>query len=97
VIKHKARLVVRGFVQQEGVDFDDAFTPVVRMEFVHLLLALVAREGWRVHHIDVKFSFLDGDLKEEVFVHQLPRFVIPSKENKILYLRKALYALWQAP
>jgi hypothetical protein len=94
MIKHKTRLVVHGFIQQEGVDFDDAFMPVVRMEFIHLLLALVAQEGWRVHHIDVKSAFLNGDLKEEVFVHQLSQFIIPGKENKVLRLRKALYALW---
>jgi hypothetical protein len=62
VIKHKARLVARGFVQQEGVDFDDAFAPVARMESV-CLLALAAEEGWRVHHMDVKSAFLNGDLQ----------------------------------
>lgn len=97
VIKHKARLVARGFVQQEGVDFDDAFVPVARMESVRLLLALAAQEGWRVHHMDVKSAFLNGDLKEEVYVHQPPGFVIPGKENKVLRLRKALYGLRQAP
>nr|AAK26118.1 putative gag-pol polyprotein [Oryza sativa Japonica Group] len=97
VIKHKARLVARGFVQQEGVDFDDAFAPVARMESVRLLLALAAQEGWRVHHMDVKSAFLNGDLKKEVYAHQPPGFVIPSKENKVLRLRKALYGLWQAP
>ena len=69
VIKHKARLVARGFVQQDGVDFDDAFAPVARMESVRLLLALAAQEGWRVHHMDVKSAFLNDDLKEEVYVH----------------------------
>ena len=90
VVKHKARLVARGFVQQEGVDFDDAFAPVARMESVRLLLALAAQEGWRVHHMDVKSAFLNGDLKEEVYVHQPPGFAIPDKEGKVLHLRKAL-------
>jgi hypothetical protein len=97
VIKHKALLVAQGFVQQEGVDFDDAFAPVARMESVRLLLALAAQEGWRVHHMDVKSAFLNGDLKEEVYVHQPPGFAIPGKEGKVLRLRKALYGLWQAP
>jgi len=97
VIKHKERLVARGFVQQEGVDFDDAFAPVARMESVRLLLALAAQEGWRVHHMDVKSAFLNGDLKEEVYVHQPSGFVIPGKENKVLRLHKALYGLRQAP
>jgi hypothetical protein len=69
IIKHKARLVARGFLQQEGIDFDDTFAPVARMESVRLLLALAAKEGWRVHHMDVKSVFLNGDLKEEVYAH----------------------------
>src|SRR6185437_10981230 len=97
VVKHKSRLVARGFVQQEGVDFDDAFAPVARMESVRLLLALAAQEGWRVHHMDVKLAFLNGDLKEEVYVHKPPGFAIPGKEGKVLRLRKALYGLRQAP
>ena len=68
VTKHKARLMACGFVQQEGVDYDDAFAPVARMQSIRVLLALAAQEGWRVHHMDVKSSFLNGDLKEEVYV-----------------------------
>jgi hypothetical protein len=97
VIKHKACLVARGFVQQEGVDFDDAFVSATWMESVRILLALAAQEGWRVHHMDVKSAFLNGDLKEEVYIHQRPGFVILGKENKVLRLRKALYGLRQAP
>jgi hypothetical protein len=97
IVKHKARLVARGFLQQEGVDFDDAFAPVAQMESVRLILVLAAQEGWRVHHMDVNSAFLNGDLKEEVYVHQPPGFAIPGKEGKVLRLRKALYGLWQAP
>ncbi|KAM0853640.1 hypothetical protein ACQ4PT_050938 [Festuca glaucescens] len=82
IVKHKARLVARGFLQQEGVDFNDAFAPVARMESVRLLLALAAQEGWRVHHMDVKSAFLNGDLKEEVYVQQPPGFAIPGHEGK---------------
>ena len=67
------------------------------MESVCLLLTLAAQEGLHVHHMDVKSAFLNGDLKEEVYAHQVPRFVIPGKENKVLRLRKALYDLRQAP
>jgi hypothetical protein len=97
IIKQKARLVARGFLQREGIDFDDAFAPVARMESVRLLLALAAQEGWRVHHMDVKSAFLNSDLKEEVYVHQPPEFAIPDKEGKVLRLRKTLYGLRQAP
>jgi hypothetical protein len=97
VFKLKARLVARSFLQLEGIDFDDAFAPVARMESMRLLLALSAQEGWHVHHMDVKSAFLNSDLKEEVYEHQPPSFAIPSKEGKVLRLRKALYGLRQAP
>jgi hypothetical protein len=97
IVKHKARLVARGFVQREGIDFDDTFAPVARMESVRLLFALTAQEGWRVHHMDVKSAFLNGDLKEEVYMHQPPVFAIPGKEGKVLRLRKTLSGLRQAP
>jgi hypothetical protein len=96
IVKHKARLVARGFLQQEGIDFDDAFAPMARMEYVRLL-ALSAQQGWHVHHMDVKLAFLNDDLKEEVYVHQSLGFAIPGKEGKVLRLRKALYGLRQVP
>jgi len=96
VVKQKARLGARGFVQQEDVDFDNAFAPAALMEFVRLILALAAQEGWRIHHMDVKSAFLNGNLKE-VNVHKPSGFVIPSKEGKVLRLSKALYGLRQAP
>jgi hypothetical protein len=58
-----------------------------------VLLALAAQEGWTVHHMDVKSAFLNGDLKEEVYVKQPPGFVIPGEEGKVLRLHKALYGL----
>jgi hypothetical protein len=76
IVKHKARLVAHSFLQQEGIDFDDALAPVARMESVRLL-ALSAQEGWHVNHMDVKSAFLNGDLKEEVYVHQPPGFCDP--------------------
>jgi hypothetical protein len=93
IVKHKAHLVARGFLQREGIDFNDTFTPVAWMESVRLLFTLAAQEGWRVHHMDVKSAFLNSDLKEEVYVHQPPGFVIPGMEGKVLHLRKALYGL----
>nr|GEW89601.1 zinc finger, CCHC-type [Tanacetum cinerariifolium] len=70
VTKHKARLVAKGCVQQKGVDFEDAFASVARMESIRLILALAAKENWIVHHLDVKSAFLNGELKEEVYVTQ---------------------------
>ena len=96
VIKHKARLVARGFVQQEGIDYDDAFAPVARMESFRVV-ALAAQEGWRVHHMDVKSAFLNGDLKEEVYVQQPPDYAVAGEEGKVYSLHKALYGLRQTP
>jgi hypothetical protein len=84
-------------VQQQGVDFDEVFAPVARMESVRMLLAVAAQEGWFVHHMDVKSAFLNGDLQEEVYVQQPPGFVAEGHEGKVLKLNKALYGLRQAP
>ncbi|KAL8089889.1 hypothetical protein AgCh_039374 [Apium graveolens] len=65
VIKHKARLVARGYVQQQGIDYEEVFAPVTRMETVRLILALVAKYGWEVHHMDVKSTFLNREIQEE--------------------------------
>lgn len=97
ITKHKARLVAKGYVQRQGIDYDEVFTPVARLESVRLLLAYAASEGWAVHHMDVKSAFLNGELKEEVYVAQPPGFVVDGKEQKVLRLVKALYGLRQAP
>jgi hypothetical protein len=68
VVKHKMRLVARGFVQQEGIDYNDVFALVAHIESIRILLVLAAQEGWHVHHMDVKSAFLNGDLKEEVYM-----------------------------
>lgn len=70
--------------------------PVARLDSIQLLLALTARKGWKVHHIDVKFAFLNGELEEEVYVAQPLGFIIDGKEDKVLHLDKALYGLRQA-
>ena len=97
IVKHKAQLVARGFVQQEGIDFEEVFAPVARMESVRLVLALAAAKDWRVHHLDVKSAFLNGELMETVFVKQAPGLTKKGAEHKVLRLRNALYGLRQAP
>lgn len=97
ITKHKARLVAKGYVQRQGIDYDEVFAPVARLESVRLLLALAASEGWPVHHMDVKSAFLNGELREEVYVAQPPGFVVAGEEQKVLRLVKALYGLRQAP
>ena len=97
IVKHKACLVVQGFVQHEGIDFEEVFAPVARMESVRLLLALAATKDWRVHHLDIKSAFLNGELAETIFVRQPLGFVVKGAEHRVLRLRKALYGLRQAP
>lgn len=95
--KHKARLVAKGYVQQKGVDFEDAFAPVARIETIRLLIAFAVTRGWEIHHLDVKMAFLNGDLNEEVYVNQPEGFEKKGKENRVYRLYNALYGLCQAP
>ena len=93
IIKHKARLIARGFVQHKGINFEEVFAPVACMESVHLLLALAATKDWHVHHLDVELAFLNGELVETIFVRQPPVFAVKGAEHRVLRLRKALYGL----
>ncbi|KAG7583121.1 GAG-pre-integrase domain [Arabidopsis suecica] len=95
--KHKARLVAKGYVQQYGVDFEEVFAPVARIETIRLLIDLAASHGWEIHHLDVKTAFLHGELKETVFVSQPEGFEKKGSEAKVYKLNKALYGLRQAP
>ena len=70
---------------------------MARLETIRLLLALAAKKGWKVHHLDVKSAFLNGELQEEVYVSQPDGFVITGKEHMVYRLNKALYGLRQAP
>ncbi|KAG7564160.1 Integrase catalytic core [Arabidopsis suecica] len=97
ISKHKARLVAKGYVQRHGIDFEDVFAPVARIETICLLISLAASSGWEIHHLDVKTAFLHGELKEIVYVMQPEGFVVKGQEDKIYKLNKALYGLRQAP
>lgn len=95
--KHKARLVVKGYSQQSGIDFNETYAPVVRMETIRSVLALAAQFKLSVYQLDVKSAFLNGELEEEVYVEQPQGYVIEGKEDKVYRLQKALYGLKQAP
>ena len=81
IIKYKARVDVKGYVQKQGIDFDEVFTPVARIETIRLIIALAASKGWEIHHIDVKTAFLHGHLREEVFVTQPEGFEVAGEEH----------------
>ena len=95
--KYKARLVVKGYAQIFGVDFSETFAPVARLDTIRLLLAVAAQKGQKVFQLDVKSAFLNGFLKEEIFVEQPDGFVVQGQEDKVYVLKKALYGLKQAP
>jgi len=97
ISKHKSRLVAKGYIQRHGVDFDEVFAPVARIETIRFIIALAASNGWEIHHLDVKTAFLHGDLKEDVYVNQPEGFEIKGSEGKVYKLHKALYGLRQAP
>ena len=93
VVKHRARMVAKGYVQEKGIDFKEVFAPVARLETIRLILELTTKENWLVHHLDVKSAFLHGDLKEEVYISQPTRFLVKGKEIMVYRLHKALYGL----
>nr|GEV76052.1 hypothetical protein [Tanacetum cinerariifolium] len=97
VIHNKARLVAKGYSHQEGIDFEDSFAPVARLEAVLLFVAYVAYKSFPVYQMDVKTAFLNSPLKEQVYVNQPDGFVDPHHHDKVYCLKKALYGLKQAP
>ena len=92
-MKYKARLVVKGFGQKQDIDFDEIFSPVVKMCSIQVILGLVARMNLELEQLDVKTAFLHGDLDEEIFVEKLEGFKVKGKENMVFKLKKSLYGL----
>nr|GEW78184.1 hypothetical protein [Tanacetum cinerariifolium] len=97
VLKNKARLVAKGYLHEERVDFEESFAPVARIKAIIIFLAYVAHKNMVILQIDVKTEFLNGILKEEVYVSQPEGFVNQDHLNNIFWLKKALYGLKQAP
>ena len=95
--KYKACFVARGFSHKEGVDYDEIFALVAQYTIICSIIALVALQGWNLHHMDVKTVFLHGSIKEEVYVEQPEGFEVHNQESHVCRLKKALYGLQQAP
>ncbi|GKA04620.1 retrovirus-related pol polyprotein from transposon TNT 1-94 [Tanacetum coccineum] len=93
VLKNKARLVAKGYRQEEGLDFEESFAPVARLEAIRIFLANAASKNMTVYQMDVKTAFLNGELKEEVYVSQPEGFVDPDRPHHVYRLKKALYGL----
>ncbi|GJW12036.1 putative ribonuclease H-like domain-containing protein, partial [Tanacetum coccineum] len=97
VIRNKARLVAQGYTQEEGIDYDEVFAPVARIEAIRLFLAYASFKDFVVYQMDVKSAFLYGKIEEEVYVCQPPRFEDPDFPDRVYKVEKALYGLHQAP
>ncbi|GJX45960.1 retrovirus-related pol polyprotein from transposon TNT 1-94 [Tanacetum coccineum] len=97
VLKNKARLVAKGYRQEEGIDFEESFAPVAQIEAIRIFIANAASKNMTIYQMDVKTAFLNGELKEEVYVSQPEGFVDPDHPTHVYHLKKALYGLKQAP
>ena len=95
LLKHKACLVVKGFSQKQGIDFDEIFSSIVKMCLIRVILGLAASMNLKLEQLDVKNAFLHGDLDEEIFIEQPEGFKVKGKENMICKLNKSLYGLKQ--
>ena len=91
--KYKARFVARGFSQKEGIYYDETFAPVAHFTSIRTIIALASAMGWKLYQMDVKSTFLNGEIEEEVYIEQPKRFKAYGKETRVRRLKKALYGL----
>jgi hypothetical protein len=97
VEKYKARFVAIGFSQVEGIDYEDTFAHVSQNTFIRTIISLAASIGLKLHQMDVKTSFLNGEIEEEVDIEQPDGFMIHEHQSHVCRLKKSLYGLKQAP
>ena len=95
--RYKAIIAIKGFSQKKGIDFDEIFSPVVKMTSIRTILSLVVVEDLHLEQLDVKMAFLHGDLEEEIYMQQPQGYEVEGKENLVCRLKKSLYGLKQAP
>jgi hypothetical protein len=93
--KHKARFLARGFSQKEGIDYEETFSPVARYTSIRTIIALAAKMKWKLHQMDVKTTFLNGVVEEEVYIEQPQGFEVEDRKNHVCRLKKDLYMLKQ--
>ena len=93
VVRNKARLVCKGYSQQEGIDYEETYAPMDRIEVVRFLLAYVAQKKFKVYQMDVNLEFLNGELEEEVYIEQPKGFPLTKDKDMVCRLKKALYGL----
>jgi hypothetical protein len=95
--KHKARFVAHGFSQKEGIYYEETFALVARYTSIRTIIALAAKMKWKLHQMDVKTTFLNGVIEEEVYIEQPQGFEVEDRKTHVCRLKKALYGLKQAP
>jgi hypothetical protein len=95
--KYKTRFVARGFSQKEGIDYEETFAPVVRYISIRTIIALAAKMKWKLHQMDVKTTFLNGAIEEEVYIEKPQGFEVEDKKSHVCKLKKSLYGLKQDP
>ena len=96
IVKYKARLVIKGYRKAEGLDYFDTYSPVTRISSIRMVLVIAALRNLEIHQMDVKTSFLNGELDEEIYMEQPEGFCAPGQEKKVCKLLKSLYGLKQA-
>jgi hypothetical protein len=97
VEKHKARLVAKSFTHHHGIDYNETFAPLERLDTIRMVLSIAVQNNWKVYQMNVKSTFLNGILEEEVYIKQPPGYEVLGEEHKVYKLKKALYGLKQAP
>lgn len=97
VVRNKSRLVVQGYNQEKGIDYEETFASIARIETIRILIAFAAHKEFKLFQMDVKSAFLNRNLKEEVYVKQHPGFEDSELPDHVMELHKALYGLKQAP
>ena len=95
--KYKARFVARGFSQKEGIDYEETFAPIARYTSIKTIIALATKMKWKLHKMDVKTTFLNGVIEEEVYIEQPQWFEVEDRKTHVYRLKKDLYGLKQAP
>ena len=95
--KYKARLVAKGYTQKEREDYFDTYSPVARLTTIRVLISLAASHGLLIHQMDIKITFLNGELEKEIYMDQPDGFLSKGQEGKVCKLVKSLYGLKQAP